>query len=318
MPEPFGGVLPEIAAPARDALRLCAEGNLPANVALMRLLMFSPDPDQAHAAISSVAYWLEQNADPAARHRVAHLRELWRATPNAWEVVNGVVGCMAEAEPGDREGAAQAEPSRQAVARWAQAFDRAAAFAGDPAAALYALGRPDLHAQTTREVIASLEQWNVLRAAQSILEIGCGSGRILERLATRATLAIGIDVSLEMLRLARSRCRSFANVALLATNGRDLAAFRAASFDVVLAVDAFPYVVSAGDGLAKAMGAEVARVLRPLGSFGIMNYSYRGDEEADLRDVAAMASQNGFDIVRAGTRDFAFWDATTFILQLRR
>jgi hypothetical protein len=66
------------------------------------------------------------------------------------------------------------------------------------------------------------------------------------------------------------------------------------------------------------MGAEVARVLRPLGSFGIMNYSYRGDEEADLRDVAAMASQNGFDIVRAGTRDFDFWDATTFILQLRR
>jgi hypothetical protein len=47
----------------------------------------------------------------------------------------------------------------------------------------------------------------------------------------------------------------------------------------------------------------------------ILNFSYRGDEEADRRDVARLADAHGFTIVRLGTRDFSLWDGLSFLLR---
>ncbi len=47
-----------------------------------------------------------------------------------------------------------------------------------------------------------------------------------------------------------------------------------------------------------------------------MNFSYRGDEEADRHDIERLAGVDGFTIRRAGTRDFTLWDGLTFLLTL--
>jgi hypothetical protein len=46
----------------------------------------------------------------------------------------------------------------------------------------------------------------------------------------------------------------------------------------------------------------------------ILNFSYRGDVEADRRDIERLGAANGFLIRRAGTRDFSLWDGLTFLL----
>jgi SAM-dependent methyltransferase len=68
-----------------------------------------------------------------------------------------------------------------------------------------------------------------------VLELGCGYGRVLERLATASFLACGIDTSLDSLRLARCRLKSSANVVIACMDASE-PAFGAATFDVVCCV----------------------------------------------------------------------------------
>jgi ubiquinone/menaquinone biosynthesis C-methylase UbiE len=105
-----------------------------------------------------------------------------------------------------------------------------------------------------------------------VLEIGCGSGRFLQALAPRVGFIAGVDVSAAMAAEARRRTRAIPGAAVLRTTGADLRAFADRSFDLVLAVDSFPYLVKAG--VADAHLDECARVLTPGGELVILNWSY--------------------------------------------
>ncbi len=182
--------------------------------------------------------------------------------------------------------------------------------------ALYALGSPELLLAATAEIVAALRRWGVLGRDRSMLEIGCGIGRFEEALAGELALGVGIDVAAAMLRAARARCAGRANVSFLQTSGLDLASFRDRSFDLVLAVDSFPYLFQAGSELVARHVAEAARVLRPGGDLVILNLSYRDDLGQDRRDLAALATEE-FDIRRDGTREFRHWDGAAFHLVRR-
>jgi SAM-dependent methyltransferase len=301
--------LSDVPAPLWETISLCAAGEISANVALMRLIMYSRDAVQAREAIVCVQDWLVQHGDAVLRSRVSNLNDLWAATPNAWNAVKCVLHGLPE-----KDGQTG---SNSTISRWKDVFDQLADATGDVGVALYALGRIDLLDAATNEVIKALRRWNVPRNSQSILEIGCGTGRFIERLAPTAKRVIGVDVSSGMLRRARLRCDGLKQACFVQTTGRDLAAFSDASFDLVLAIDSFPYIVAAGGTLPEAYVAEVARVLTPNGIFLILNYSYRGDTDLDGRDVVRIASQNSFAILRHGTRDLALWDAVAYLLQLR-
>jgi SAM-dependent methyltransferase len=94
--------------------------------------------------------------------------------------------------------------------------------------------------------------------------------------------------------------------------GRDLRAFRDEAFDLVLAVDVFPYLVQAGEGLARDGVAEAARALRPGGALVVANLSYRGDDERDAAYLAAWADEAGLRAVTAPERPFGLWDGLVF------
>ncbi len=98
----------------------------------------------------------------------------------------------------------------------------------------------------------------------SVLEIGCGIGRLLRPMSERVAHATGVDISAEMIRLAQEALAGRPNVRLLITDG-DLAGVADASLDLVYSHIVFQHVPS-----RKAVSryfAEAARVLKGGGVF---------------------------------------------------
>lgn len=94
--------------------------------------------------------------------------------------------------------------------------------------------RPDQVAETALALLA-------LRPEDRVLELGCGSGRLLFRLAARVRRgqAVGLEPSELMLRHARHRNRRWitdGRAILVGGHSADLSAFPERHFDAVLAV----------------------------------------------------------------------------------
>ena len=89
----------------------------------------------------------------------------------------------------------------------------------------------------------------------------------------------------------------------------------AAAFDLILAVDSFPYLVAAGGDVADRHLADAARLLRPGGALAILNLSYRGDPGLDRADAARWAAEGGWTLAADGGAPFALWDGLAFLLR---
>ncbi|MDH5671670.1 MAG: methyltransferase domain-containing protein [Myxococcales bacterium] len=97
---------------------------------------------------------------------------------------------------------------------------------------------------------------------RSVLEVGCGTGLILERLAQRAQYACGVDLSSGMLRMARDR-------GLEGVLGSATALpFADESFDLVCSFKVLAHVPDIGSALA-----EIARVTKPGGQMVLEFYN---------------------------------------------
>lgn len=140
-------------------------------------------------------------------------------------------------------------------------FDASVATSEESSVALYSLGSPALLAEATAEAVDVLDRWAVFDAGREALEIGCGIGRLLPPLSARLRAVVGTDISKGMIEAARRRTEALPNVRVLVSSGRDLSPATDASFDLVLAVDVFPYVARSGPDLVRRMFRETSRVL---------------------------------------------------------
>ena len=147
--------------------------------------------------------------------------------------------------------------------------------------ALYSLGNPRLLDLATAEIVAQLKAWGAVTHDTTLLDIGCGIGRLLVALAPEIRTATGIDVSGEMVKAARRRCAPYPNVKVIKGDGLGLGELEDATFDVAIAVDSFPYLRQSGYALVERFFAESTRVLKPRGQLMILNYSY--SEELTIR-----------------------------------
>ena len=82
------------------------------------------------------------------------------------------------------------------------------------------------------------------RTALRALEIGCGPGRIMLPMSARFGEIHGVDISAEMVRLARERLRQTPNAHPQVNNGADLGAFADESFDFVYSYAVFQHIPS--------------------------------------------------------------------------
>ena len=211
----------------------------------------------------------------------------------------------------DASGATPAE----GIARIAGFFDRAVAHSPEASVALYSLGDPAILAAATEEIVRWLEAQGVLAPEMDVLDLGCGFGRVAAVLAPHCRSVLGLDVSAGMVAEARRRQAGFANLRFEQTGGQDLAALPDRAFDLVLAIDSFPYIVQTGDEVAVRHVTDAARILRPGGALAMLNLSYRNDDATDLADAQRWAAMTGLRLEIADPRPFRLWDASAYVLR---
>lgn len=287
---------------ADDAVRLCLSGRISPEVALARMVLAGLRAD----AIEERLLALPTGDDG----RAGALAALHRASRGGLDAVRAM---LAEARLDHT--AAHDGPPERLVASVAAAYDRAVAVAPEASVAAYSLNDPDVLAAATGEIVAWLAREGLLGPDRDVLDLGCGIGRVAAALAPRCRSVLGLDASPGMVAEARRRHGAAPNLRFATTPGTDLSALGAASFDLVLAVDSFPYVVQAGPAVADRHLSDAARALRPGGAFAILNLSYRGDIGTDRADAARWAAAGGWALAVDGAAPFALWDGTAFLLR---
>lgn len=98
---------------------------------------------------------------------------------------------------------------------------------------------------TARDVVRGLTaELKRLSGRGAALEIGCGPGRLMRPIAAHFGEVHGVDVSDEMIRLARERLRDVPNAHPAVTSGSDLAQFPDGKFDFVYSYAVFQHIPS--------------------------------------------------------------------------
>jgi 2-polyprenyl-6-hydroxyphenyl methylase/3-demethylubiquinone-9 3-methyltransferase len=110
-----------------------------------------------------------------------------------------------------------------------------------------------------------------LRRRDTVLELGCGYGRILGDLAGRAREAVGVDTSLDSLRLAKQELSGVSGCGLVCGDASRLP-FAAGAFDCTVCIQngISAFHVDRGDLVGEAL-----RVTRPGGLALFSSYSAR-------------------------------------------
>jgi len=296
----------EFSAQLREALERCTQGQAPASVAAMQILMSAASEAELASTLRQIEAWVDGQPPGEETGRLRAAIAVIRDRPQAWSVTRAVLAEAAHDRP--------ATTAAQDLAHWAGVFDRAVCVSPEGSVALYSLGDPALLRAATDEVVARLRDWGLVGGDRAMLDLGCGIGRFVGALAPQMRFVVGVDISHEMLRVARDRCVPCPNAAFLRVGGGDLAMLGDGRFDLVLGADVFPYLFASRPALAERLMAEVARVLKPGGDLVILNLSYRNDLDADRRDLAAIADRHGLTVRRSGTQDLELWDAQTFHL----
>src|SRR4029453_830847 len=80
------------------------------------------------------------------------------------------------------------------------------------------------------------------RRARRALEIGCGPGRLMRPMSWNFGEIHGVDVSDEMIRLAKAKLINVPNAFPRATSGTDLAGYEDDSFDFVYSYAVFQHI----------------------------------------------------------------------------
>ena len=125
-------------------------------------------------------------------------------------------------------------------------------------------------AEGERAVSAILGELGLeIGASDTVVEIGCGVGRLTRVLAERAGRVVALDVSSEMLARARELNPALGNVAWLHGDGKSLAGVDDASADACFSHVVFQHLPD--PELTLGYVREMGRVLRPGGwaAFGV-------------------------------------------------
>ncbi len=95
-----------------------------------------------------------------------------------------------------------------------------------------------------------------LRGEEVVLDLGCGTGKLLSDIINLSNLAIGIDLSRRMLSVAKGRLRKHQNFDVILCDGEVLP-FRDSVFDLILCIETIEHIQS-----PLIMLHEVARSLK--------------------------------------------------------
>ena len=145
----------------------------------------------------------------------------------------------------------------------------------DGIAERYAEARPGYRAQVAEFVVATA----ALGQGSAVLEVGCGTGQLTERLARSGFRLMAIDIGPSMIAAARRRLTD-ADVSFQVTSFEDLAAADA-SFDLIISAAAFHWLNP------EVAFSKSARLLQPGGWLAVLGTDDQYDDPlgAALREL---------------------------------
>ena len=151
-----------------------------------------------------------------------------------------------------------------------------------------------------------------------VIEIGCGAGRMTRAMARFFGEVHAVDISPEMVRLARRAVAGMGNAFIYRNNGRDLGVLRGSAWNRLLraAPPRFQHIPSRA--IVESYVRDVARLLRPgaLFKFQVQGNPRAGAEGENSwvgasfteKDAREMAARCGFDLkYQAGAGDQYYW-----------
>ena len=152
--------------------------------------------------------------------------------------------------------------------------------------------------------------------SMKVMEIGCGAGRITRALSQVFGEVYAVDISGEMVRLARQLLADRPNVRVLQNNGKDLSVLGDVQVDFAFSFIVFQHIPSRE--VIESYVREVNRVLRPGGLFkfqvqGDCNMSTTPDDTwlgvpYSDEDAVSLAERCGFEPrYRHGAGGQYFW-----------
>jgi SAM-dependent methyltransferase len=158
---------------------------------------------------------------------------------------------------------------------------------------------------TAADVVKGFE-WDLkrVRGRDAALEIGCGPGRLMRPLAKHFTAIHGVDVSDEMIRLAKERLHDTPNAHPQVTSGSDLSMFPDDTFDFVYSFAVFQHIPSR-DVVFQYL-REARRVLKPGGVLrcqlnGLPAYAKQYDTWSGVRispdEIMAFTLEQDFQLL---------------------
>jgi SAM-dependent methyltransferase len=116
-----------------------------------------------------------------------------------------------------------------------------------------------------------------------VLDVGCGTGELLEHLQDRGARPSGVDPASRMVELARARAVG----ADVRPGEFERLPFDDDAFDALLAVNAFQFAEDQEHALAEA-----GRVLAPGGTIGLAGWAERGRNDLDVINSALAAADD--------------------------
>jgi SAM-dependent methyltransferase len=122
-----------------------------------------------------------------------------------------------------------------------------------------------------------LERVQFLPQGKTMLELGCGTGRMTRSFATKFSRVIGFDVSAEMLDRAKNLNRGIENISWVQGNGADLGNIPDGSVDFV-----FSYLVLQHLPAENLVHSYVREILRILAAGGICLFQFNGTAEKHM------------------------------------
>jgi predicted TPR repeat methyltransferase len=288
----------------QDTFCAALPGGLDPPIILTRLFLQLGDMDAISALLLRAESETRAAGDEEGGDRFQAILDLSSRNPAALEKMRDVLDIL----HGERSQSAD-------TASVAAAFDAAVELSPAASVALYSLGDARLLASATQEIVLLLRQRKLISGKSRVLEIGCGIGRFGQALAEEVRSFTGLDVSKNMIRVARERCAELPNVTFSVTSGIDLRERAEGSLDLVLAVDSLPYIVATDARLAELHIKESARVLAPEGSLAIFNFSYNEDFGASRERLRRISGEVGLSLIAADPRPLRSWDGSFFHLR---
>jgi cyclopropane fatty-acyl-phospholipid synthase-like methyltransferase len=170
----------------------------------------------------------------------------------------------------------------------------------------------------TEEILTDLQ--NICQGAEPkemrVLEIGCGAGRVTRALASLFGEVHAVDVSGEMVKLARTALAKYPNASVYQNNGQDLSVVPDLRFDFAFSTIVFQHIPSRE--VIETYVREVSRLLRPGALF---KFQVQGDSSLQTTaedtwlgvpfseaQANAMAYRCGFEPrYRHGAGEQYFW-----------